>query len=192
MTQCVTAWWSSGAGSIDMFNEVLVVVAGRHASVDAARSYGHSASARCAHSAIYDPPRDRMVVFGGVDGSRSYNDVWELGWSTPTPVAMIQVEASAQAGSRDSGMDDARCSPPPSGSRCATRLGPGMSARRERLRSSRRATLTHSVTRSSRAGTCTVSSDTDRRGGSVPERADRGHGPAVPHGIRRRDAESIP
>jgi galactose oxidase-like protein/Big-like domain-containing protein len=32
---------------------------------------------RVGHTAIYDPVRDRMVMFGGLDGS-SRNDVWEL------------------------------------------------------------------------------------------------------------------
>jgi len=46
---------------------------------------------RCAHSAIYDPVRDRMVVFGGA-GDRGYlNDVWALSlagtpaWTRLTP-----------------------------------------------------------------------------------------------------------
>jgi len=34
--------------------------------------------ARWRHSAIYDPVRDRMVVFGGLDGSAYRNDVWAL------------------------------------------------------------------------------------------------------------------
>jgi hypothetical protein len=41
---------------------------------------GTPPSARATHSAIYDPERDRMVVFGGynVDGSGVLNDVWAL------------------------------------------------------------------------------------------------------------------
>ncbi len=49
-------------------------------------------SARYSHTAIYDPARDRMVVFGGVDVSESYrNDVWALAlagtpeWAELTP-----------------------------------------------------------------------------------------------------------
>jgi hypothetical protein len=51
---------------------------------------GSSPSARYAHTAIYDPVRDRMVVFGGYDGDRR-NDVWALSlagspaWSELTP-----------------------------------------------------------------------------------------------------------
>jgi hypothetical protein len=39
-------------------------------------------SARAAHSAIYDPMRDHMVVFGGGDASGYLNDAWELDWGT--------------------------------------------------------------------------------------------------------------
>ena len=49
-------------------------------------------SARCSHTAIYDPVRDRMVVFGGAPGGAShYNDVWALSlagspvWTQLTP-----------------------------------------------------------------------------------------------------------
>jgi hypothetical protein len=41
--------------------------------------------ARYFHSAIYDPVRDRMVVFGGHAGSY-LNDVWALGWGSTTAV----------------------------------------------------------------------------------------------------------
>ena len=30
------------------------------------------------HSAVYDPVRDRMIVFGGRDGSAYLDDVWLL------------------------------------------------------------------------------------------------------------------
>src|SRR5262245_7612792 len=39
-------------------------------------------SARYGHSAIYDPVRDRMIVFGGFDDTRR-NDVWALSLSGP-------------------------------------------------------------------------------------------------------------
>jgi FlgD Ig-like domain/Galactose oxidase, central domain/Kelch motif len=35
-------------------------------------------SARVQHSAVYDPVRNRMLVFGGLSGSSNKNDVWEL------------------------------------------------------------------------------------------------------------------
>ena len=47
--------------------------------------------ARIEHTAIYDPVRDRMVVFGGYDGSIFRNDVWALSlagspaWSALSP-----------------------------------------------------------------------------------------------------------
>jgi hypothetical protein len=50
---------------------------------------GSSSSARWGHTAIYDPVRDRMVVFGGNGGG---NDVWEFwlagspGWGVLAPV----------------------------------------------------------------------------------------------------------
>jgi hypothetical protein len=37
-------------------------------------------------TAIYDPVRDRMVVFGGYDGGNRRNDVWALGWASPVSV----------------------------------------------------------------------------------------------------------
>jgi hypothetical protein len=46
------------------------------------------------HTAIYDPVRDRMVVFGGADGSGPLNDVWALSfsgspvWSELTPAGI--------------------------------------------------------------------------------------------------------
>ena len=39
---------------------------------------GISPSAREGHSAIYDPARDRLVVFGGYTGSRALADVWAM------------------------------------------------------------------------------------------------------------------
>jgi len=55
--------------------------------------------ARCAQSAIYDPLRDRMVVFGGTNGSLSYfGDVWALSLAgTPTDVQVALVSADVTA-----------------------------------------------------------------------------------------------
>jgi predicted small integral membrane protein len=41
---------------------------------------------RGAHSAIYDPVHDSMVMFGGMGSSTNLNDVWTLGWSFNTAV----------------------------------------------------------------------------------------------------------
>ena len=42
-------------------------------------------AARVQHAAIYDPVRNRMLLFGGLAGSSLKNDVWELGLAgTPT------------------------------------------------------------------------------------------------------------
>lgn len=44
---------------------------------------GPAPSGRLAHRAVYDAPRDRMLVFGGFDGAQELNDVWALQF-TPT------------------------------------------------------------------------------------------------------------
>ena len=52
---------------------------------------GTPPTARWGHSAIYDPVRDRMLVFGGYDGHVFGNDVWSLSlsgtpaWTQLTP-----------------------------------------------------------------------------------------------------------
>ncbi len=52
-------------------------------------------SAHYGHTALYDPTRDRMVVFGGYDGSGFRNDVWALGlsgtpaWSALSPTGTL-------------------------------------------------------------------------------------------------------
>ena len=60
--------------------------------------------ARGWHTAIYDSPRDRMVVFGGFNDDVAVdmplNDTWVLDWSdAATPVLISLVEASAGQGS---------------------------------------------------------------------------------------------
>lgn len=46
---------------------------------------GNGPTPRFGHSAIYDPVRDRMIVFGGYDGANFLNEVWVLTLSgTPT------------------------------------------------------------------------------------------------------------
>src|SRR5262249_7089447 len=46
---------------------------------------GISPRIRYWHTAIYDPVRNRMMVFGGF-GSYILNDVWDLQWDTPVSV----------------------------------------------------------------------------------------------------------
>jgi len=55
---------------------------------------GTPPTTRDLHSAIYDPVRDRMLVFGGgyYDGGR-FNDVWALEWSYTPPGAVVDPEA---------------------------------------------------------------------------------------------------
>lgn len=43
---------------------------------------GPGPSGRFGHTAVYDPLRDRMLVFGGSDGAANLDDVWELPLAT--------------------------------------------------------------------------------------------------------------
>lgn len=45
---------------------------------------GAKPAPRRLHTAIWDAPRDRMIVFGGFDGG-FYNDVWQLSFAGPNP-----------------------------------------------------------------------------------------------------------
>ena len=58
------------------------------------------ASARVQHSAIYDPVRNRMVVFGGSSGSTVKNDVWELSLGTPREWKQLKPTGTAPAARR--------------------------------------------------------------------------------------------
>ena len=49
--------------------------------------------ARYRHSAIYDPPRDRVIVFGGRDGSGDFNDTWALDLGDAPSWSEIQAPA---------------------------------------------------------------------------------------------------
>src|SRR5262245_42694731 len=58
--------------------------------------WGDELPPRLYHSAIYDPVRDRMVVFGGQAGAGVFlNDTWAfqftapLGWSQLTPTGSL-------------------------------------------------------------------------------------------------------
>ena len=53
---------------------------------------GTTPTARCLHAAVYDPARDRMVVFGGYPDS---NDGWELSWSPGTALDVPRSDGGA-------------------------------------------------------------------------------------------------
>jgi hypothetical protein len=65
-------------GAWSYFNDVRALSLGDSPAWADWTPRGESPSARAYHSAIYDPVRDRMVVFGGYDGSTGLNDVWTL------------------------------------------------------------------------------------------------------------------
>jgi hypothetical protein len=64
---------------------------------------GAPPSGRRGHGAIYDPVRDRMVVFGGTDGTNARNDVWALSlsgtpaWTALTPAGTLPGGRSAHS-----------------------------------------------------------------------------------------------
>jgi hypothetical protein len=49
-------------------------------------------------SAVYDPVRDRMLVFGGSIVQYLFNDTWALTWGTMVPVQLALVSADAEPG----------------------------------------------------------------------------------------------
>jgi hypothetical protein len=69
--------FGGGSGS-SLYNDVWALsLAGSPAWSQLAPA-GTPPSARASHTAIYDPVRDRMVVFGGYDANDYQEDVWEL------------------------------------------------------------------------------------------------------------------
>ena len=63
---------------------------------------GTPPSARTSHTAIYDPPRDRMLVFGGFNGGASFDDTWALSLSGDpewTPITTIGAKPGPRTGS---------------------------------------------------------------------------------------------
>ncbi len=69
-----------GAGASGGFNDTWSMsLSGSPAWTQLAGGGGVPPDSRHMHSAIYDAPRERMVVFGGTDGYLAhYNDVWAL------------------------------------------------------------------------------------------------------------------
>ena len=59
---------------------------------------GTPPSPHAAHTAIYDPVRDRMVVFGGVDNSSYLNDVWALSLAGTPAWAQLAPEGTLPSG----------------------------------------------------------------------------------------------
>ena len=64
-------------------------------------------TARAGHTAIYDPVRDRMIVFGGLDGNARVNEVWALSlggspeWTPLTPTGTPPAPRYVQSGIYD-------------------------------------------------------------------------------------------
>ena len=70
-------------------------LAGSQGDWSATSVSGSPPAARAGHTAIYDPVRDRMIVFGGGTNVSSFNDVWALSlagspvWSRLTPAGSL-------------------------------------------------------------------------------------------------------
>ena len=81
----------AGIGASGAFNEVWSLSMVPTSAWTQLSPSGTPPSARYAHAAIFDPVRDRMVVFGGFDGANPLNDVWTLSlsgspiWNPITP-----------------------------------------------------------------------------------------------------------
>ena len=67
-----------GSDGTSLRNDVWVLSLSGSPAWTALAPSGVKPSGRYGHTAIYDPVRDRMVVFGGSDGSNFFNDVWAL------------------------------------------------------------------------------------------------------------------
>ena len=67
-----------GQGSSGFFNDVWVVSLSGTSGWFRLVPSGAPPSARAYHTAIFDRPRDRMLVFGGMGASGVLGDVWEL------------------------------------------------------------------------------------------------------------------
>ncbi len=67
----------SGSGGYNPEDLWALSLAGTPAWTDLTPA-GVSPSGRYGHSAVYDPVRGRMVIFGGCDGYSSLDDAWEL------------------------------------------------------------------------------------------------------------------
>lgn len=59
---------------------------------------GTRPSARANHSALYDPLRDRMLVFGGSNGGAGFNETWALDLSTGPEWSPLATSGTKPAG----------------------------------------------------------------------------------------------
>jgi hypothetical protein len=84
-----------GGGDSGNFGDTWALNLGGAAIWTAVQAVGPAPSARAGHVAVYDPIRDGMVVFGGINGAY-LNDTWRLGgtsaaWSSlvsaPLPIS---------------------------------------------------------------------------------------------------------
>ena len=84
-----------GGADAGSLNNVWVLALSGRPTWSALAPSGSLPSARNGHTAVYDPVRDRIVVFGGWDGTSYSNDTWALSlsgspaWSALAPAGML-------------------------------------------------------------------------------------------------------
>ena len=100
-----------GWNSVTNFNEVWSLSLAGTPEWTRLAPLGTPPSVRRWHSAIYDPVRDRMVVFGGFTGNIYTNDVWALSlggtpeWTELTPAGPLPHERYRHSAIYDSARD---------------------------------------------------------------------------------------
>jgi hypothetical protein len=72
-----------GRGADRLFDDTWQLSLGSASAWTRFDSVAAAPPARFGHNAIYDPLNDQMIVFGGMSGSRSYSDLWQLPLSGP-------------------------------------------------------------------------------------------------------------
>jgi hypothetical protein len=92
-----------GVGDLGLLNDVWALSLAGSPAWSALVPDGISPSARSGHTATYDPVRDRMLVFGGYDGTVNLGDLWALSlagnsaWSALVPAG---ISPSVRSGHR--------------------------------------------------------------------------------------------